>query len=317
MEESRTAVIVAGVANLAIAVMKFLAAAVTHSSAMLSEGIHSLVDTADQVLLLFGEQRSKKPADDEHPFGYGHELYFWTLVVSLLIFGVGGGVSFYEGVRRLGSGATLEDPTWSYVVLAASAVFESVSWVVALRKLGAQRGGRSYWRTFRESKDPLILTVVVEDSAALIGLVIAFLGVLGGHVFGAPALDAIASLCIGVLLMGVALLLARESRSLLVGESAGKESVERMRRSIARERAVVGVGGIWTLQLAPGEILVNCEIAFQPGAAIEEAIQRVERLIREAEPRARRIFIEAASGGPRKRGEVPGAPHGPSTAAAP
>jgi cation diffusion facilitator family transporter len=320
MDESRTAVVVAALANAGIAVTKFIAAALSGSSAMLSEGIHSVVDTADQLLMLLGQHRARRPADEEHPFGYGHELYFWTLVVSIMIFGLGGGVSFYEGLLRLlEGGGEVRDPTWTYVVLGASALLEGTSWMVALKKLNARRQGRTFWRTFRESKDPTVLTVVVEDSAALLGLLLAFLGIFLSRLLGVAALDAVASMCIGVVLAGVALLLARESRSLLVGESAGREAVERIRRAIARDAAVQAVGGVWTMQLAPQEILVNCEIVLarhRPAERVEEAVERIEAAVRSEEPRATRIFVELRSSSP-GRARSPGAAAAPSAAPSP
>jgi len=217
MAESRIAIYGAIGANLAIAATKFAVAGVTGSSAMLSEGIHSAVDTCNGVLLLVGTWRSELPASDEHPFGHGKELYFWSLIVAVLIFGVGGGVSFYEGVLHVREPTPLTDPFWNYVVLGAAALFEGISFAIALRQFRREARGRPLWQALRGSKDPTTVTVLAEDSAALAGLAIAAVGVYASHVLDRPEVDGMASIAIGLLLAGVAVLLVRESRSLLVG----------------------------------------------------------------------------------------------------
>src|SRR4051812_18910659 len=204
MAESRIAVYGAIGANLAIAVTKFIAASISGSSAMLSEGIHSIVDMGNGGLLLIGLRRSERQATSEHPFGYGKEMYFWSLIVAVLIFGVGGGVSFYQGISHVMHPSALGDPTWNYVVLAASAVFEGASLAVALRTFWRQKAGRPFWAALHASKDPATYTVIAEDSAAIIGLALAALGVWASHHFNMPVLDAIASMLIGVLLAVVA-----------------------------------------------------------------------------------------------------------------
>jgi cation diffusion facilitator family transporter len=283
-------------ANFAIAVIKFAAAFFTGSAAMFSEGVHSLVDTGNQLLLLLGLARSRRPADEFHPFGYGKELYFWSLIVAVLLFGIGGGVSVYEGVSHLRHPGVLEDPTWNYVVLAIALVCEGASWLLALRELGHEGKGRGFWRAVRSSKDPSIYTVVAEDSAALTGLVVAFLGVFLGHQFRIPALDGLASLLIGVILALVAIFLVYESRGLLVGESADREVVAHLRELAAADPAVVRALPPLTMHLGPDQILLNLDLQFRSdlsAAQVAAAIDRIERAVRGEHPEVKRIFVEA------------------------
>jgi cation diffusion facilitator family transporter len=223
MAESQLAIYGAIAANLAIATTKFVVAGITGSSAMLSEGIHSSVDTFNGILLLVGIRLSRRPATPEHPFGHGKELYFWSLIVAVLIFGLGGGVSFYEGVQHIRHPQPLRDPTWNYVVLAAAAVFESLSFVIALRQFRKQTGKVPFWQAARLSKDPTTTTVLAEDAAALAGLAIAAAGIALSHRLDMPALDGAASVAIGLLLAGVATLLTWQSRGLLIGEGIRPE----------------------------------------------------------------------------------------------
>jgi cation diffusion facilitator family transporter len=284
-------------ANVAIAVSKFIAAGVTGSSAMISEGIHSTVDTGDGLLLLLGQHRARKPPDEMHPFGHGGEIYFWSLMVAIVIFGLGGGMSFYEGISRLRHPRPSEDPTWNYVVLAIAAVFESISFVIGVREVMNRKDpGETIWRRIRRSKDPSVFTVVLEDSAALIGLLIAFIGIFVGHLLGTPIADAIASLAIGILLAGVALFLISQSKGLLIGEGADPEKVEALRRLVTADPAVESAGELLTLQLAPKEVLLNLEVRFRDELSrreLEAAIQRLESTIREGQPDITRVFIEA------------------------
>jgi cation diffusion facilitator family transporter len=283
-------------ANLLIAITKFIAAGLSGSSAMLSEGIHSTVDTGNQLLLLLGLKKSRKPADDSHPFGHGKELYFWSLIVAVALFGIGGGMSAYEGITHLLHPHPLEDPTWNYVVLGLAFVFESVSWVIALKELRPKTGKEGLWRSLRSSKDPSIVTVFFEDSAALAGLIVAFLGVLLGHRLNNPYADGIASILIGVILAIVAVFLVHESKGLLLGESTDPATVEDI-RAMARELpAVADVKWPLTMHFGPEEVLLNLRIDFRPGlppGQITEAINRLEEKIREKHPEIKRIFIEA------------------------
>jgi cation diffusion facilitator family transporter len=285
--------------NLAIAAAKFTAALITGSSAMLAEAIHSLVDTGNELLLLLGIRRSVQPADALHPFGYGKELYFWSLIVAILLFGLGGGMSIYEGISHLEHPAEIRDPTWNYVVLGVAFVAEGASWTIAIRKLlTGQRAGQSVWRTMRISKDPTVYTVVAEDSAALAGVLVAFLGVLLGHRLHNPYLDGIASIVIGFILVTVAGYLAMESRDLLVGESAGADIVEDIRALAEADPAVVQASRPLTMHFGPDRILLNLDIEFKPELTAEEvtaAVDRLEARIRAEHPSIRRIFIEAES----------------------
>ena len=293
---STTAVYAAIAGNLAIAVAKFAAAAFTGSSAMLSEGIHSMVDTSNGGLLLLGMRMSRRPADAIHPFGHGKELYFWTLVVSFLIFGVGGGVSAYEGIRHMIHPRPLSDPTWNYVVLGIAALFESIVLVIAVRSFRAQKGRTSTWREIRTTKDPTTFVVLLEDTAALLGLVVGFAGVYLGHRFDSPYFDGGASLVIGVLLMGVALLLGYESKGLLVGEGADAATLEKIRALAVAEPAVTRIGNLLTMYFGPHTVLLTMDVQFAAGQSAADqaaATVRLEERIRARRPDVKHIFIEA------------------------
>lgn len=295
MAESTTAVYAAIAGNLAIAVGKFTAAAFTGSSAMLSEGIHSLVDTSNGGLLLLGMRRSRKPADPGHPFGHGKELYFWTLVVSFLIFGVGGGVSAYEGIRHLLHPRPLGDPTWNYVVLGLAALFESIVLVIAIRAFRAAKGSNSTWREIRTTKDPTTFVVLLEDAAALLGLVIGFAGVYLGHRFGNPYFDGGASVVIGVLLMGVAVLLGYESKGLLVGEGASAETLDNIRSLVRGEPAIRDVANVLTMYFGPHTVLLTMDVQYAAGLSAAEqaaATVRIEERVRSEHRDIKHIFIE-------------------------
>jgi len=289
------------VGNLIIAIIKFIAAAITGSSAMISEGIHSLVDTGNGGLLLLGMNRAKRPADEGHPFGHGKALYFWTLVVSVSIFGIGGGMSLYEGIshiRHVAPGAVLGDPTVNYIVLGIAVLVEGWSFSVAMREFIRAKGSQKSWEYIRSAKDPSTYTVVLEDSAAMAGLVFAFLGVFFGHLLNNPYLDGAASILIGVLLMAVAFVLAFETKGLLLGEGVDKATLADMRRRIEADPAVSGVGDILTMYMGPHELLVNLGVQFEPGTSVEEsreAIGRIEADIAGAYPECTRIYIEAES----------------------
>jgi cation diffusion facilitator family transporter len=285
-------------ANFAIAIIKFIAASITGSSSMLSEGIHSVVDTGNELLLLLGLRLSKKPADDSHPFGYGQELYFWTLIVALFIFAIGGGMSIYEGIRHISHPEPLTDPRWNYIVLGLAVIFEGYSWNIALQEFLADKNEDSFWKALRASKDPTIFTILIEDSAALIGLFVAFLGVLSGHLLGNVYLDGVASIIIGVILCGVALLLAIETKGLLIGEGATAETVASIRKITNNDPSVEKVIKVLTLHFGPQEILLNLEIKFIDDLETEElaiAVERLESCIRTQHEEIQNIFIEAKS----------------------
>ncbi len=293
---SQKVVLIAVFANGAIAVTKFLAAAASGSSAMISEGIHSVVDTGNQLLLLLGLHSAKKPPDQEHPFGHGKELYFWGLVVAILLFGMGGGMAIYEGIIHLMEPVHLEDPTWAYVVLIAAMIFEGYSWWIALKEVVAKRReGESLWSLIKGSKNPAIFTVFLEDTAALTGLIIALVGVFLSHWYQDPRIDGIASLAIGATLSLVALFLVWESKGLLLGESADKKTVANIRRLAQADEDVTRVIHLLTMHFGPSEILLNLELEFRSGLTSDgliRALQRVESSIRTAHPELKRVFIE-------------------------
>ena len=302
MAESRTVVYGALAANVSIAVTKFVAAGVTGSSAMLSEGIHSLVDSGNSVLLLVGMQLSERPATPEHPFGHGKELYFWSLVVAMLIFGIGGGASFYEGVLHIREPVALEDPLWNYVVLGAAVCFEGASFGIALRQFWKDKRGRPFWNALHDSKDPGTYTVLAEDGAALAGLAVAALGVWASHRFELPVLDGVASVLIGLLLAGVAVLLVRESRGLLIGEGVRPSTADAVRRIASQQRGVAAVGRPLSMYIGRQEVLLTLELQFEPGASADhvvDATEAIEREVRSRFPVIKRISIEARRDAPR------------------
>jgi cation diffusion facilitator family transporter len=307
-EQPRPVVVYAAItANFVIAITKFAAAYFSGSAAMLSEGVHSLVDTGDQLLLLHGVRRSRRPADQQHPFGYGLELYFWGLVVAMMLFSFGGVVSFYEGVTRLLHPRPLENPTANYVVLGVAFIFESTSWIIAMRELLSTGRRQSIWRAVRSSKDVSVYTVIGEDSAALLGLLAAFAGVYLGHRWGVAWPDAVASLIIGMILIVVALFLAAETKGLLLGERANMQIIEDIRRIVCEDSSVALTSQPLTMHFGPHQILLNLEVEFKPEMTTPEiaaAIERLERKIRDRHVEVSRIFIEARA----LRGVSPSAP---------
>jgi cation diffusion facilitator family transporter len=288
-------VVVAIVANLVIAVAKFIAGASSGSSAMIAEGIHSVIDTGNEGLLLVGEARSRRPPDEGHPFGYGKELYFWSLIVAVLLFGVGGGMSFYEGVHRLVVPEERGEHVGAYVVLAVAAVAEGSSWLIAVRAVKRHDRGHTFWDKLHHSKDPAKFVVVGEDTAALAGLAVAFAGVLTSQLTGSVLPDAIASMIIGLLLGAVAVYLAIESKHLLLGEAMDVETVGVVRRAIEAHPSVERAGRPLTMHLGPKQVLLNVDIAFGAGISSSElarAIDEIEARVRSIAPDVRRIFIE-------------------------
>ena len=296
--ESRTAIYVGIAANVLIAATKFAAALVTGSSAMVSEGVHSLVDSGDGLLLLLGQVRGARPADEEHPLGHGKELYFWSLIVAILFFALGGGMSFYEGVQHILRPEGITDPKWNYIVLGASTLFTIWSFTVAFREFHKRAGSRSYWETFKRSKDPTIFTLVLEDLADLVGLLFAFIGVYFGHRLGKPWMDGAASIGIGLVMTVVAVLLLRESKGLLIGESATRGEREAIRSAACSDPDVRNVRRIVTQYYGPESMLVLMDVAFSPEldtAGIATAIDRLEANIRRIRPAVQHIYIEAES----------------------
>ena len=294
--ESKAAVYGAIAANTAIAITKFVVAGITGSSAMMSEGIHSAVDTGNGVLLLVGMKLSQRQATPDHPFGYGKELYFWSLIVAVLIFGIGGGVSAYEGVLHMLHPEPLRDATWNYVVLALAAVFEGASFAVALRQFGRARPDLPFWRALRTSKDPTTYTVIAEDSAALAGLAAAGIGIYASHRFELPVLDGADSVVIGVVLAGVAVLLIRESRGLLIGEGVAPATADAIRELALSNPRVCRAERPLSMYFGPDEVLLTLDVEFQPDVAAQEAaeaVAQIEREIRSHFPKVTRIYIEA------------------------
>jgi cation diffusion facilitator family transporter len=284
--------------NTAIALTKFAAAGFTGSAAMLSEAIHSVVDTGNQLLLLFGLRRAAKPADAKHPFGYGLQLYFYTFVVAVLIFGVGAVVSIWHGLEKVRHPASVEHAWVNYLVLSASVLFEGGVWIVALRAFNTERAGRSWISAIRSSKDPTVFTVLFEDTAALAGLAVALLGVFLSETFDAPVLDGIASLVIGGILALTAFFLASESQSLLTGEAASYDTRRGINRIARAEPGVVGLNQARTMHFGPNEVLVVLSLDFDddlPAGEVEAIVTRIERKIKVAHPDVRQVFIEAQS----------------------
>lgn len=298
-EERRrlTAVYGALAANLAIALTKFVVAAASGSSAMLSEAIHSTVDTSNEVLLLLGLHRSRRPPDEMHPYGHGKELYFWGLIVAILIFGIGGGMSVYEGIRHVWHPRASGAAAWTYLVLGASFVFEGSSFLVTLRGFLPTMRERGFWVAVRGSKDPTRYTVLAEDGAAILGLAVAFLGVSLSHRLHMPVLDGLASMAIGLLLDAVAIFLVVESRGLLVGERAGRKIVGQIRRVVERDPAVVRIVRLLTMQLGPDQVLLSLNLTFatdRTAGELLQAIGRLERDIVAACPVVGYVLFEAA-----------------------
>jgi len=291
---SKAVIYAALAANLGIAATKFAAAAWTGSSAMLSEAIHSLVDTANQGLLLLGLRRAARPADAGHPFGHGMEIYFWAFVVALLIFALGGAASIYQGWRKLFEPEAMHDPWINFAVLGVSVVMEAYSFRVALKELREIDPKSTTFAAIRKSKDPSVFAVLCEDAAALAGLVIALLGVGLAYLLDEPMFDALASIAIGVLLIVVAVFLARETLSLITGESASPEVRADVRRILGEDPRVVSVAEVLTMHLGPTDVLLAASLDFDDaldGDAIEAAAREITARIEAAHPEIRRIFL--------------------------
>lgn len=299
--DSRIAVFAAIIGNLIIAMIKFAAAAITGSSAMISEGIHSLVDMGNGCLVLLGMNRAKQPADESHPFGHGKSLYFWTNIVAISIFGIGGGLSLYEGIshiRYVEPGAPMGDPTAAYIVLGISFIVEAASFTIAIRHFLQAKGELGAWQYIMKSKDPSLYTVVLEDSAALLGLIFAFLGIYLGHLFNNVYLDGVASIAIGVLLTSVAWILASRTQGLLLGEGVDPDELADIRRRVESDPAVECAGDILTMYIGPHDLLVNMGVCFVAGTTAEQmhkAIHRIEADLQSAYPEINRVYIEAES----------------------
>lgn len=289
-------------ANLGIAIAKFAAAAITGSSSMLSEGFHSLVDSGNQILLLYGQKQARRPADARHPFGYGRELYFWAFVVAILIFALGAGISIYEGWVHIREPEPLRDPTINYVVLGIALLLEGASWGLAVKEFGRAKGSAGWWQAVRDSKDPAGFIVLFEDSAALAGLVVAGAGIWAAHAWADPRIDGVASILIGLILAGVAVLLAREAKGLLIGERADPDVVARVRETVATWPGVTAVNHVRTIHTAPHAVFVALSVDFEDGLTMGEGetlIEDIERTLKAGLPQLSSIYIR-----PEKRSDA-------------
>ena len=293
---STKVILAALVGNTLIAVTKFIAAAMTGSSAMLSEGIHSLVDTGNQVLLLYGMKAARRKPDERFPFGYGKEIYFWSFAVAIMIFAVGAGVSLYEGVLHLMHPAPIKDPMINYIVLALAMLFEGFAWYFALREFRKTKGKLGYIEAVHRGKDPTMFVVLFEDSAAMLGLVVAFVGILLGQITGIAYFDGAASVIIGLILGATAVWLAYETKGLLIGESANKAVVQGIRTILDNSDTVQKISEVLTMHMGPDYVLVTVSVDFQDdltALGIEETVAKMSRQIKQAYPEVKRVFIEA------------------------
>ena len=297
MASSRKLVIYAAlVGNSLIALMKFVAAFITGSSAMFSEGIHSVVDTGNQILLLYGLKQSKKPADDQFPFGHGKEIYFWSFIVAIMIFAVGAGISIYEGIHRLGNPVAIENILINYIVLGLALVFEGGAWYFALKEFKRAKGDSGYLEAVHRGKDPSIFVVLFEDSAAMLGLTVALIATALTQLTGNLYLDGVASIVIGLILAGTAAWLAVETKSLLIGESANNHVVRGIRKLALTIRNINHVNEVLTMHMGPDFILVNISVEFSDQATatdIEDAVALLDDKIKKAYENVQRVFIEA------------------------
>jgi len=297
-KSSKKAIYAALAGNGMIALTKFFASAYTGSSAMFSEAIHSVVDTGNQILLLYGIKRSERPADKTHPFGYGMEVYFWSFVVAILLFGLGSGVSIYEGFSKIQNPHPVTNPFVNYIVIGFAIIFETIAFSVAYRELRKTKGSQSLIKAIRTSKDPTIFTVLFEDFAALLGLMVAGLAIYLGEVLNLPILDGIASVIIGLILALTASLLAFECKGLLCGEAANDQIVAGIKDIVKGETDVLYINEILTMHLGPQDILLNISLDFKDAMSsgnVETTISELETSIKSKFPEIKRVFIEAQS----------------------
>lgn len=297
---SKKVVYAALAGNSLIAVTKFIAAGLTGSSAMLSEAVHSLVDSGNQGLILLGLKRSKKPADRRHPFGYGMEIYFYAFVVAILIFGLGAGISLYEGISKVMEPHAIEDAWINYLVLSLALAFEGVAWTIAFREFRKTKGSRGWFDAVRVAKDPTVFTILFEDSAAMLGLIVAFVGVLVAELTGVLWVDGAASIGIGVILAATAIVLAIECKSLLLGEAAAPEVLEDIRTRVMRRDAIERINEMRSMHMGPNDIVLAMSLDFRDeltAGVVEETISEIEAEIVTAHPDLRRVFIEVQSAG--------------------
>ena len=289
------------IGNSAIAVMKFIVAFFSGSAAMLAEGFHSTADSVNQVMLLIGHKRAARPPDKKHPFGYGKEIYFWAFVVAVSIFCVGAALSIYEGIKKIMHPEPVKLLYISLIVLGISVIFEAYPWWVAYseaKSLKSEKGFSGFFDLAVRSKNPTVMVVLFEDSAAMIGLFLAAAGISLGHITGIPLFDAAASILIGIMLFILALFLARETKALLIGESAGSKDRERIQQIICSVPEIKQCGQLLTMHMGPDDILVNMEVEFTDDLStddVEAVIDNVEQSVKAAVPAVTKIFIEAQS----------------------
>ncbi|MEE2839423.1 MAG: cation diffusion facilitator family transporter [Acidobacteriota bacterium] len=298
MAKGKKSIYAAIIGNALIAVTKFIAAGITGSSAMLSEAVHSLVDTGNGGLLLLGMRLGRRPADETHPFGYGKEVYFWTLLVAMILFAGGGGVSLYEGIQHIRHPTPTGDPAVAFVVLGLAFVFEGAAWSVAWREFRTVRGRETTWQAIHHGKDPTAYAVLLEDSAAMAGILVAAIGIGAAHRLEMPVLDGVASVIIGLILATVALVLAGETRGLLVGEAARAPLVEGVRSLAEEDNAVIEVVRMLSMHVGPEDVLVNLDLHFKRelnAVEVAEAVKRLEGRIKTTFPQVRYLFMEVAS----------------------
>jgi len=295
---SKKVIYAALVGNLLVAATKFAAAAITGSSAMLSEAVHSLVDTGNEVLLLHGLRRAARPADQAHPFGHGREVYFWSFVVALSVFALGSGVSLYEGIHHVREPVPITRPVVNYVVLALALVFEGASWRVAFKEFRGEKGQQTFLEAARRSKDPTTFMVLFEDSAAVLGLVIALAGTLAAEVLDRPVLDGVASIAIGILLALVAAFLARESKGLLIGEPAQSEVSDAICAIVTAQPGIERANGLFTVHVGPRQVVAGITVDFRDDLTarqVEDIVARVEARVRQAHPEIVSLLIKPQS----------------------
>lgn len=296
MSDSNKIVVYAALfGNLAIAAVKFVAAYITNSSAMLSEAIHSVVDTLNEILLLYGLKKSQQPGDSQHPFGYGRELYFWAFIVALMVFALGSIVSIYQGIQHIRQPEEMTSPMVSYVVLLIAILCEGTSWFIALKSFRKSKGRMGYFEAFRRSKDPTTFTVLFEDSAALIGLFIALIGIFLAHSLNMPVLDGVASILIGVVLAISAFLLGKETKGLLLGETADPQLRHNVIVIAQQDPAVFSANGVLTEQMGAHQVIASLSLEFKDNLTsdeIELCVNRIEQEIKNIHPEIVALFIK-------------------------
>lgn len=296
--QSTRVVVIAFAGNALIAVSKLVASAITGSSAMFAEGVHSIVDSGNQLLLLYGMKRAVRPADDRHPFGYGKEVYFWSFVVAILLFSIGAGVSMYHGIEKILHPHPVENPLINFIVIGLAVVFEGYALHAAVKEMNARRGDEGVMSWIKRSKDAPLVVVLLEDTGALIGLLIAGLALLGALVFDMPVLDGVASVLIGILLALAAVVLAIETKGLLIGEAADPEVQKGIEIILANDNRILAINEILTMHMGPEDVFCALSVDFRDDESsidVESSISDLEATIKARFPQIKRVFIEAQS----------------------